>query len=127
MTASDTRYKESGTNQPNMDIKTDKVFESSNKKGDELILKYIGTDYSYKHTIVWKNAIGFLILHLFALWGVILMFTGGVTFKTILWSKLLIIILICVLKSELSNIFYCVLFSNICGVCSHRRCNYWGS
>ncbi|XP_028026222.1 acyl-CoA desaturase-like [Bombyx mandarina] len=50
--------------------------------------KYIGTDYSYKHQIVWKNAIGFLILHLLALWGVILIVTGNIALKTFLWTVL---------------------------------------
>ncbi|XP_073952515.1 acyl-CoA Delta-9 desaturase-like [Choristoneura fumiferana] len=49
------------------------------------LAKTIGTDYSYHHEIVWKNAIGFLILHLFALWGLGVMVTGGVCFKTMLW------------------------------------------
>lgn len=52
-----------------------------------LVTKYIGTDYSYKHQIVWKNAIGFLILHVFALWGLALIFTGIVSWKTSLWGK----------------------------------------
>ncbi|XP_026757907.2 acyl-CoA Delta-9 desaturase-like [Galleria mellonella] len=55
-------------------------------KENEVDPKYLSTDYSYKHEIVWKNAIGFLILHLFAVWGAVLMFTGGVTWKTTLWT-----------------------------------------
>ncbi|GBP15048.1 Acyl-CoA desaturase 3 [Eumeta japonica] len=35
--------------------------------------KDIGTDYSFKRQIVWKNAIGFLIFHLMGLWGLCLM------------------------------------------------------
>ncbi|XP_049870762.1 acyl-CoA Delta-9 desaturase-like [Pectinophora gossypiella] len=56
-------------------------------KEDSVInAKLIGTDYSYKHQVVWKNAIGFLILHILALWGLGILLTGGVTLKTFLWS-----------------------------------------
>ncbi|KAI5631258.1 fatty acid desaturase domain-containing protein [Phthorimaea operculella] len=48
--------------------------------------KEIGTDYSFKHQLVWKNAIGFLILHLLALWGFGVLLTGGVSAKTFLWT-----------------------------------------
>lgn len=51
------------------------------------LAKSIGTDYSYQHKIVWKNAIGFLILHILALWGLGILITGGVSFKTFIWSK----------------------------------------
>lgn len=62
-----------------------KCFES-NEKAD-MVTKCIGTDYSYKHEIVWKNAIGFLILHLLAVWGYYILLTGGIQFKTFIWSK----------------------------------------
>lgn len=61
------------------------------------IPKVIGTDYSYKHKIVWKNAIGFLIMHLLAAWGVGLILTGYVKWQTILWSKC----------------YKCIIFNNI--------------
>ncbi|CAH0399119.1 unnamed protein product [Chilo suppressalis] len=63
---------------------------------DEKIMKdtdstfIIGTDPSYKHEVVWRNAIGFLILHLLALWGTIIMFTGGVHLKTFIWTWIML-------------------------------------
>lgn len=45
----------------------------------------IGTDLSFKREIVWKNAIGFLILHLMAVYGFFLAFSAYST--TIWWSK----------------------------------------
>ncbi|KAF9410523.1 hypothetical protein HW555_010420, partial [Spodoptera exigua] len=59
--------------------------ENGNKEETMEIPKVIGTDYSYKHTIVWKNAIGFLVMHILALWGVGLLFAGYMTWKTIVW------------------------------------------
>ncbi|KOB70664.1 Acyl-CoA delta-14 desaturase, partial [Operophtera brumata] len=50
----------------------------------------IGTDYTYKHKIIWTNAIVFLILHFFALWGSYLVFTGWVTLITIAWTFLVL-------------------------------------
>lgn len=47
----------------------------------------IGTDYSYKHEVVWINAIGFLILHLISLYGVIYLFIGEYKFVTFVWGK----------------------------------------
>lgn len=35
-----------------------------------LLPQEIGTDYTFKRKIVWPNAIGFLVLHLLALYGV---------------------------------------------------------
>lgn len=70
-------------------------FEGNGKKIDDknyvckemFLTKRIGTDYSYRHQIVWKNAIGFLFLHLMALWGAIIFLTGGIMFNTFLWCK----------------------------------------
>ncbi|KAJ8718946.1 hypothetical protein PYW07_016502 [Mythimna separata] len=64
---------------------TENENNNTTKVGSICIPKVIGTDYSYKHKIVWKNAIGFLIMHLLALWGLILIFTGYVKWQTILW------------------------------------------
>lgn len=47
----------------------------------------IGTDYNYKHKIVWKNAIGFLILHILAAYGFFLLIIGTLKFYTIAWGK----------------------------------------
>lgn len=49
--------------------------------------KQIGTDYNYKHELVWKNVIGFIILHCLALWGFVIALTGEIKFGTYLWSK----------------------------------------
>ncbi|KAJ8960527.1 hypothetical protein NQ318_013815, partial [Aromia moschata] len=47
----------------------------------------IGTDYSFKRKIVWKNALGFLVLHLGALYGAYLAFyCHGATF---IWAFIL--------------------------------------
>lgn len=45
----------------------------------------IGTDYSFKRDIVWKNALGFLVLHLTALYGLYLCLYAHTA--TIFWSK----------------------------------------
>lgn len=50
-------------------------------------VKPVGTDYSYKREIVWKNVIGFLILHLLGLWGLAIALTGGISLKTLIWCK----------------------------------------
>lgn len=47
----------------------------------------IGTDFSYKRVIVWPNAIGFLALHLCALFGVLLTMFGYTNYKTVIYSK----------------------------------------
>ncbi|XP_063388979.1 acyl-CoA Delta-9 desaturase-like isoform X1 [Cydia fagiglandana] len=67
------------------DSSPDKMTNGSDKKTLQFS-KTIGTDYSYKHQIVWKNAIGFLILHIFAVWGILILLTGGVSLPTILWT-----------------------------------------
>lgn len=56
-------------------------------KTNEWTTKYIGTDYSYKHEIVWKNAIGFLIMHICCLWGFALLITGQIKLLTVIWGK----------------------------------------
>lgn len=75
------------------EVESEKSFEDD-KQDLKTCTKYIGTDYNYRHKIVWKNAIGFLILHLLALWGFGIVFTGGITWKTFIWSKWLIILFI---------------------------------
>ncbi|KAI5631259.1 fatty acid desaturase domain-containing protein [Phthorimaea operculella] len=68
---------------------------SSTTKKSELLrhefvisVKEIGTDYSYKHQVVWKNAIAFLLLHLLALWGAVRLLTGVASFKLLAWGLL---------------------------------------
>lgn len=48
----------------------------------------IGTDFSFKREIVWKNAIGFLILHLCALVGVVMGLIGMARLYTHIYSEL---------------------------------------
>lgn len=38
----------------------------------------IGTDYNFKHKVVWFNALGFLALHLAAVYGVFLCFYASI-------------------------------------------------
>lgn len=73
-------------NQYNTDVKISKQPKSN---FDNDIIKNIGTDYSYKHQVVWKNAIGFFILHLLGIWGHLIVFTGGIYWQTFMWSKFL--------------------------------------
>ncbi|XP_045767207.1 acyl-CoA Delta-9 desaturase-like isoform X1 [Maniola jurtina] len=88
MTPQDT----STTNKNNYEDNVQKTKDKSDDCNEIILTKRIGTDYSYKHQIVWKNAIGFLFLHLMALWGLGIIFTGGITFKTFLWFVLLLFI-----------------------------------
>ncbi|KOB69704.1 Acyl-CoA desaturase BmorQPVE3 [Operophtera brumata] len=45
----------------------------------------IGTDYTYKHEIVWKNVLGFLIIHVLGGYGGFLLLSGALSYKTILY------------------------------------------
>lgn len=47
----------------------------------------IGTDFSFKREIVWKNLIGFVILHLFALYGTIITFQNVPSYKTTIYCE----------------------------------------
>lgn len=47
----------------------------------------IGTDFNFKRKIVWQNAIGFLVLHLCALVGVLLVMVGMTKFYTVIYSE----------------------------------------
>lgn len=47
----------------------------------------IGTDFSFKRQIVWKNAIGFLALHICAFIGFGMSLLGYARFYSILYSK----------------------------------------
>lgn len=52
------------------------------------LAKEIGTDYTFKRQIVWFNAIGFLVLHLCALYGVFLMFAGHAKIWTTIYGMI---------------------------------------
>lgn len=47
----------------------------------------IGTDFSYKREVVWPNAIGFLVLHMCALFGILLVMLGYSNYKTVIYSE----------------------------------------
>lgn len=51
------------------------------------LAKEIGTDYSYKREVVWFNAIGFLALHILAVYGVYLMFSGRAKIWTTIYGE----------------------------------------
>ncbi|XP_059061767.1 acyl-CoA Delta-9 desaturase-like [Achroia grisella] len=87
----DNQTKMNGTEFLNLENKTNMAPITMIKEKKETT-KYVGTDYSYKHEIVWKNAIGFLILHLLCLWGLGIWFTGGVTWKTTAWVIFLLFV-----------------------------------
>ncbi|CAG9579878.1 unnamed protein product [Danaus chrysippus] len=75
-------------NQYNTDVKISKERYTN---FDNDTLKKFGTDYSYKHQIVWKNAIGFFILHILGIWGHFIVFTGGIYWQTFIWGALLLV------------------------------------
>lgn len=52
-----------------------------------ILASEIGTDFSYKREIVWPNAIGFLLLHICALFGILLTMLGYSNYKTVIYSK----------------------------------------
>nr|XP_049692882.1 acyl-CoA Delta-9 desaturase-like [Helicoverpa armigera] len=66
--------------------KTETFLSKDNEKQGIIFAKNIGTDYSYKHTVVWKNVIGFVILHVLALWGLLILVTGGIGINTFIWA-----------------------------------------
>ncbi|CAK1579265.1 unnamed protein product [Parnassius mnemosyne] len=72
--------------------KVETLIESTMVKNSHVLARVIGTDYTYRHKIVWKNAIGFLILHMLAIWGLFIFITGGVSLKTMLWSLLILFV-----------------------------------
>lgn len=47
----------------------------------------IGTDFNFKREIVWKNAIGFLLLHICAVIGLFLSLLGYAKFYTVLYCE----------------------------------------
>lgn len=51
----------------------------------------IGTDFNYKRIVVWPNAIGFVLLHICGLIGILLVMLGQCYFQTALYGKFFII------------------------------------
>ncbi|CAK1579264.1 unnamed protein product [Parnassius mnemosyne] len=68
----------------------DTLIESTMVKNPHVPARVIGTDYTYRRKIVWKNAIGFLILHILAVWGFFIFVRGGVSLKTLLWISVIL-------------------------------------
>lgn len=56
-----------------------------------ILASEIGTDFAFKRKVVWKNAIGFLILHIMAAIGVGLVVTGRAKFYTVLYSEYFVV------------------------------------
>lgn len=52
-----------------------------------ILASQIGTDFNFKRAIVWPNAIGFLLLHLCALAGVLITLLGMVDIRTTIYGK----------------------------------------
>ncbi|CAK1543945.1 unnamed protein product [Leptosia nina] len=52
--------------------------------------KHVGTDYSYKHEIVWRNVIVFGIVHILGAWGIYLFLTASINWKTCIWNLTLL-------------------------------------
>ncbi|XP_060526543.1 acyl-CoA Delta-9 desaturase-like isoform X2 [Cylas formicarius] len=75
---------------PHLDMKLRIKRELEGEKQDKrkysgLLPSEIGTDYTFKREIVWKNAVGFLMLHLAALYGFYLL-TTQCYWLTCLWT-----------------------------------------
>lgn len=47
----------------------------------------IGTDLSFKRDIVWKNLIGFIVLHVCALYGILITFQNVPSYKTTIFCE----------------------------------------
>lgn len=52
-----------------------------------ILASEIGTDFAFKRKVVWKNALGFLILHTLAVVGIALVCCGYTRFYTVLYSE----------------------------------------
>lgn len=52
----------------------------------------VGTDFNFKREIVWKNAIGFLLLHMIGAVGGLMMITGYCDIRTSIYSEYSIIL-----------------------------------
>lgn len=67
--------------------KDERIQEKKNNKDYlGLLPAEIGTDWNFKRKIVWKNAIGFLALHLAALYGFWVMVAYS-DWLTMVWGK----------------------------------------
>lgn len=67
----------------------DKILDKLKEIGAKtpILPSEIGTDFNFKRKIVWSNAIGFLILHICALIGVLLVMFGQTKLYTVIYSE----------------------------------------
>lgn len=72
-------------NKPNVDIKTNKPV---NVTTEQSITNNTNTNNNkkYKWSIVWRNVIAFIYLHVGSVYGLYLLFTGA-KLLTFMWSK----------------------------------------
>ncbi|KOB66242.1 Acyl-CoA desaturase BmorQPVE3, partial [Operophtera brumata] len=67
--------------------KFSKIMEVKDKFSEMFLNKEsLGTDLNYKHEIIWKHVLGFLIMHILAVYGSVLFFTGTYSTSTVLWT-----------------------------------------
>ncbi|KAJ0177707.1 hypothetical protein K1T71_006580 [Dendrolimus kikuchii] len=61
-------------------------YNNNSVKNSVEAIRDIGTDLTYKHIYVWPNVIIAIILHILALWGLGIIFSGGIKMATFIWS-----------------------------------------
>lgn len=73
----------------NANLPHDKELEKLKEIGAKtpILPSEIGTDFNFKREIVWPNAIGFLVLHLCALVGVVITLLRMVDIRTTIYGK----------------------------------------
>lgn len=73
----------------NANLSHDKELEKLKEIGAKtpILPSEIGTDFNFKREVVWPNAIGFFVLHLCALIGVVITLLRMVDIRTTLYGK----------------------------------------
>ncbi|KAI5642889.1 fatty acid desaturase domain-containing protein [Phthorimaea operculella] len=51
-----------------------------------IVTKDLGTDFTYKHEIIWTNAFFLGLIHVLGLWGLKILLTGGIGWKSFIWA-----------------------------------------
>uniref|UniRef100_A0A1B0CZP4 Fatty acid desaturase domain-containing protein n=1 Tax=Phlebotomus papatasi TaxID=29031 RepID=A0A1B0CZP4_PHLPP len=64
--------------------------EISNRSGDAFSVQEFGTDFKFKHKIVWENALAFLVFHIVGLIGLVEVLTLRVSFLTTIYTYLVL-------------------------------------
>lgn len=67
-----------------IDKKTDEIFSGERFHKPKID---VGTDFSYKHEIVWRNVAVFIILHLIGFYSLIHILAGKISLSLMLFSK----------------------------------------